>query len=857
MAFGNLTVDYTRLSRLPARGRSELSRNLRASEIFGNMSPSEIAALFPDYYKKYISGKTSISSGLSGANLTAPYTDTTTIGEQPVKVEPTLSIDEMKRALLEKGIDVDRTYEVVNQTGVLEGDNRIKHLRGASAEELDKMGLERFSDEKGKSFIREKPTKASTLTNEQVLVEYKKNFSSDNFTPREQATLDFIAKREGSEDPNIVFGGEKYKARLGLDKKPLTEHTVAEVFALQDKLRVMTKADGYGRSDTGEILGTSAVGAGQMIEGTLRSNLKALGIKEEDFDKIKFDKKLQDRLTLQNFKSSGIGDPNADPSTWNQQRLGQQYESLNTSRGHSPMTVKEAESIKSASPERLASEEGITFAEAREKLEEQEKQQRKEEQTRFTYRNDILQPGEASASKVTSEVYADPNSIGSYAYADDREQFALSGTAKQRGVKEVDARIVDIMEKTAKEFPLRVRLFSGKRDSGGHGAGVATDIQIFDEDGNPIGSYQTPQTSNIYAMFALKAREVQMRDYPELKDKFVWGGSWSGMEKSGGGKYGAADWMDFRIGHSSQDTMAAFKWPDPSKPGEGGWQKGYEHYTEGDFLGLGSKMPTAQDFEKLKGFRLTEEQNIEQYQLAQRIGANAGLLSQPNIGGRQLAGGEYVAPGDSKQVVVTENVKEDQKVVETPSKIPEVKIPPTTQLPGTEPMTATPVTERTIEKIPEVTFQTKSKLPGTEPMTAMPLVDEKNKGDVPIMDLNPKMKLGGTQNFEEPNNVRESMSLNVNGQPVVEFNNKERAVVEDGQIKVENEFVRKTKEVQEMNDKGVQRNEFKMRQTVESVKTYPEQVKYGIVPESPSIARQTKMAQFGGYNHFSRGSKNA
>ena len=171
------------------------------------------------------------------------------------------------------------------------------------------------------------------------------------FTARERRTLDFIAKREGATDPNIIFGGNRYKAALGLDKKPLTQRTVAEVFALQGQLRQLSKADGYGKNDRGEVLGTSAVGSGQMIEGTLRSNLLALGYKESDFSTLVFDKTLQEKLTLQNFKSSGIGDPNADPSTWNKVALGNQYESLNARRGFSPMSQEEIQAIAAASPD--------------------------------------------------------------------------------------------------------------------------------------------------------------------------------------------------------------------------------------------------------------------------------------------------------------------------------------------------------------------------------------------------------------------------------------------------------------------------------------------------------------------------
>ena len=123
----------------------------------------------------------------------------------------------------------------------------------------------------------------------------------------------------------------------------------------------------------------------------------------------------------------------------------------------------------------------------------------------------------------------------------------------------------------------------------------------------------------------------------------------------------------------------------------------------------------------------------------------------------------------------------------------------------------------------------------------------------------PAMKLGGEMDFKEPNTVKESMSLVANGKEVAQFNKNEQVNVEDGKINVENEYQKKARETQQNNDKGTPTatNQYNMRQTVETPRTYPEQVKYAIVPESPSIARQTQMAQFGGYNHFSHRSHSA
>jgi len=80
MAFGNLTVDFRQLSKIPVRDRVTLAQSPQASSIFGNMSPTEIAALFPDYYKKFMpsgGGGASMASGMTGAGRTGTGTSTT------------------------------------------------------------------------------------------------------------------------------------------------------------------------------------------------------------------------------------------------------------------------------------------------------------------------------------------------------------------------------------------------------------------------------------------------------------------------------------------------------------------------------------------------------------------------------------------------------------------------------------------------------------------------------------------------------------------------------------------------------------------------------------------------------------
>jgi hypothetical protein len=70
MAFGNLTVDFRQLSKIPVRDRAELMRSPQASDIFGNMTPSQIAKLVPSYYQNLAAGT---SYGAMGGALSGGY----------------------------------------------------------------------------------------------------------------------------------------------------------------------------------------------------------------------------------------------------------------------------------------------------------------------------------------------------------------------------------------------------------------------------------------------------------------------------------------------------------------------------------------------------------------------------------------------------------------------------------------------------------------------------------------------------------------------------------------------------------------------------------------------------------------
>lgn len=174
------------------------------------------------------------------------------------------------------------------------------------------------------------------------------NFSTSNhgqMTARESSVLDVIANREGvggEQGYDMILGdrGKPGTSPLGVPPKPITEMNLNELYAWQTTmLKNPLNKELYGEA-------SSAVGAGQFVRTTLFGKdgtgglIAQMGITPDMWGDIKFDKKLQDMLTLKNFRNT-VGDPNKDPSTWNMQGLANQWESFK----FKPLSLEELSSI--------------------------------------------------------------------------------------------------------------------------------------------------------------------------------------------------------------------------------------------------------------------------------------------------------------------------------------------------------------------------------------------------------------------------------------------------------------------------------------------------------------------------------
>ena len=139
----------------------------------------------------------------------------------------------------------------------------------------------------------------------------------------------------------------------------------------------------------------------------------------------------------------------------------------------------------------------------------------------------------------------------------------------------VDPRLTDILNTAATKFPgYGVSAISGLRpgDSRFHGQGLATDVQLTDlASGKVMSNYQDASTFSLYERFAQQARQVQLDKYPELTDRFRWGGYFSGAP----GKYGALDEMHFDLG-GNKVGMAGGSWANGLTPAQAAYFPGIQ-----------------------------------------------------------------------------------------------------------------------------------------------------------------------------------------------------------------------------------------------------------------------------------------
>lgn len=181
----SLTLDFKSLMKVPVGDRVKAaSATSLGQDLLNALTPIQLALAFPSYYRRALpdisnfimanryldSGGRFNQTGGGAQGGAYPYydgPDGVSPNARPAGSAP-VTIDDMKERLLKKGINVDNVYSAVKGGAVLETDERLGFLKGSSNDELQKMGLERYQDENGKSLIRMLSVPAESMTIEEA-----------------------------------------------------------------------------------------------------------------------------------------------------------------------------------------------------------------------------------------------------------------------------------------------------------------------------------------------------------------------------------------------------------------------------------------------------------------------------------------------------------------------------------------------------------------------------------------------------------------------------------------------------------------------------------------------------------------
>lgn len=189
-ALNDLTISYNELMDIPIGDRvlaAEASPSFLDS-ILKALTPIQVAKAFPDYYRKALPDVTNFitaniqkkltaggmewsqQGGGSGGTAQPAYSGESKLsGSTRPQGVAKPSLDQMKKELLKKGIDIDGIYSAVGTNGISADDEKVKYLKTVSPDQLSQMGFEQVDGQDGKKIIRLKPTEASQLSDAEVI----------------------------------------------------------------------------------------------------------------------------------------------------------------------------------------------------------------------------------------------------------------------------------------------------------------------------------------------------------------------------------------------------------------------------------------------------------------------------------------------------------------------------------------------------------------------------------------------------------------------------------------------------------------------------------------------------------------
>ena len=257
----DLTIDFASLLDLSVSDRVQAAASDTgfAQALIASLTPIQLAKAFPDYYRKELpdisnfilanrylddvgkGGFDQQGGGDYGDNKPLYDGETATpAGQNPIGVpEPT--IEEMQAKLLEKGIDVNKTYDAI-ANGLSADDPQIQFLKNMSADKLAAMGIEQFKDDDGKVMLR----KAPELSDQEISSKYSGKFvAKEDATEKQKAVIDFANRWNIS--PQAAAGVLKIESGVTSDIARGASGNYHGVFQLQtEQISGLTKKAGFG-----------------------------------------------------------------------------------------------------------------------------------------------------------------------------------------------------------------------------------------------------------------------------------------------------------------------------------------------------------------------------------------------------------------------------------------------------------------------------------------------------------------------------------------------------------------------------------------------------------------------------------
>lgn len=856
MAFGNLTVDFKQLSRVPVRDRMALAQSPQASQIFGNLTPSQIAALFPDYYKRALNPMagqvSSFAAALSGAASVGTGSTSGgggTTGTSTASTAPSTSAGPTRPGFIDEIIS--------NVTNVQTNLGNTRLPAGSRG----------------------------TLGYAQTL----------KLTPKKKALLDAIATDSGG-----GYGTINYVARQKWGTPDVTDFTKGHPYE--------------------GIKGSTAAGRYQILASNYTKFAKKLGLYDPTTGKSDFSPEAQDLIAFEMAKdvyrvgtggrkleedinnssispdqlirplsidygwhilktekgmNTAIGVFKSNLPTYEQELL--EAQTAQPLPGTSPITgeapqgsdvnIKNLQGTSATVVPQLQTFDPAIFAQLDPRIQEyyktatddekkqletaitklgtsgvQEIMQRHPKATAEAVTGKVVSENMDTASNVSEMVNQDPLTFWKQrnpqgAKIDDLDIETLRTSMMAAMKLEADA--------AAQGKPKKVEIYGGEsgvrynpsKPGSRHGVNFkeALDVAIYDVDPNTgqkmktksgaYGNYSNkpnhggidPEGFALYHEFGQNAELARVYLANQGDTNYQ---NWALRQ---GGLFGDVEWDFMHIDRSS--TPGKYGVSAHANPGRrGSVAYGYTETALRE-LGIdpnsdaGRRLMTGV-IERFGGQVPTQEAIAEAAQSA------FGQKPQPRLN------------EDTAQIVQTQ---------------------PGQPLPGAEPQTATPPKDPTTGgDVPLNPMIKEGQTPNsptaetTTTQTATPAsvnvtVEQQNitqqttPPTEPTAEAVPAKKLGGTEEIKEPNSVKESMSLVADGKEVAKFNKNEEVNVADGKINVQNEYQKKTNETQQKTDKGSpqqqQQNTGSMRgvpaQSTDVLRRIPE----GYSPISPSAMR--------------------